>query len=107
MTEIHYLESAEKYCADYFDDMGLVAASIDQSSQVDFARIVVETYQADRTMFAVGNGGSATTAAHLICDLSKTARPANGRALRSMALVEAALLTAYANDVEFSAVWAE
>lgn len=59
-----------------------------------------KTYEAGATVWAIGNGGSASTASHFIEDLAKLMwdRP-SGRRLKCHALTEAtAFITALAND---------
>lgn len=65
-------------------------------------------YVAHRTVFTLGNGGSAAAAAHLATDLAKlTTVPGQAR-LKAMALVDsAATLTAAANDIAFDEVFVE
>jgi len=53
-------------------------------------------------VYALGNGGSASTASHLVCDLVKTATRQGEQPLRAFALNDnTAVLTAYANDVHY------
>jgi D-sedoheptulose 7-phosphate isomerase len=70
---------------------------------------VLETARAEqRTVFVFGNGGSATTASHLACDLGKNTRSRNQRGLRMVCLsVDAGTLTAYANDEGYDRSFAE
>ncbi len=82
-----------------------LVSSVDLTHHHDAVNLLMRTYEADGVVFAAGNGGSATTASHLICDLAKTARPEHGRALRGTALTDQALLTAYANDVAYDEVF--
>lgn len=60
------------------------------------------------TIFIFGNGGSASTASHFACDLSKnTVKPDHER-LRVIALNDSIpSLTAYANDLGYDMVFAE
>jgi D-sedoheptulose 7-phosphate isomerase len=63
-------------------------------------------------VFIVGNGGSASTASHMACDLGKTvlrkAPDAYAKRFRVIALTDnVALLTAWANDASYSTVFAE
>lgn len=51
-------------------------------------------------VLVAGNGGSAATASHFACDLQKAC------GLRAVALTDAALLTAWGNDENFSATFA-
>jgi D-sedoheptulose 7-phosphate isomerase len=59
-------------------------------------------------VYALGNGGSASTASHLVCDLVKTAQQASAPPLRAFALADNnAVLTAYSNDISFSDAFSE
>lgn len=86
---------------DFYQALKSLVSDIGIAEHKSALTLLVETYEADRVVFSVGNGGSATTAAHLICDLTKTARPEGRRALRGVALTDQALMTAYANDVAY------
>jgi D-sedoheptulose 7-phosphate isomerase len=72
---------------------------------------LLEAYWSDRTVFVFGNGGSATTASHLACDLSKGATkwlPGTAKRFRAVALTDNfALMTAWANDSNYENVFAE
>lgn len=59
-------------------------------------------------VFAIGNGGSASTATHLACDLAKATIVAGRRRLRAVALVDnIPLNSAWTNDSGFASVFAE
>ena len=86
----------------------LDALSATQVLQV--VRLLDEVYQAERQVFVVGNGGSAATASHLACDLSKNAGPAGGDwpRLRVISLTEnTPYIMALANDLGFERIFAE
>jgi D-sedoheptulose 7-phosphate isomerase len=70
---------------------------------------LLETARAERrTVFVFGNGGSATTASHIVCDLGKNTRSEGQHSLRMVCLaVDAGTLTAYANDEGYEASFAE
>jgi D-sedoheptulose 7-phosphate isomerase len=62
----------------------------------------------DRTVFLVGNGGSAATASHFACDLSKGTRQPGIAPFRTVALTDnVPLLTAWGNDAAFERIFAE
>jgi len=70
--------------------------------------ILYECWLQGGTVFAIGNGGSASTATHLACDLAKATMVPGQRRLRALALVDNVPLTsAWANDSGFSSVFAE
>jgi D-sedoheptulose 7-phosphate isomerase len=59
-------------------------------------------------VYVMGNGGSAATASHLVCDLVKTARVPGFQPLRVFALADCGpLMTAWANDLAYERVFAE
>ncbi len=85
---------------------GVVASAVDQ-----VATELLNAYFADRAIYVLGNGGSAATASHFACDLSKgvTNRLPDGvRRMRAVALTDnAALMTAWANDTKYENIFAE
>jgi len=61
-----------------------------------------------RRIFVCGNGGSATTASHFVCDMVKGASYGRPSRFRIMALTDSLpTLTAYSNDVGYECVFAE
>src|SRR5580692_12384927 len=80
-------------------DLGRVQQAID---------LLSETRDQGRHIFVCGNGGSASTASHFLCDMVKGAsfnRPAR---FRIMALTDSLpTLTAYSNDVHYECVFVE
>lgn len=70
---------------------------------------LLRAYRDERTVFTFGNGGSAATASHFACDLCKgTIPPGNRPRLRAVGLTDSVpLLTAWGNDADYSAVFAE
>jgi D-sedoheptulose 7-phosphate isomerase len=59
-------------------------------------------------IFTCGNGGSASTASHFICDIVKGASYEREKRFRIMALTDSlATLTAYSNDVGYDCVFVE
>ncbi|GAG22934.1 unnamed protein product, partial [marine sediment metagenome] len=50
--------------------------------------ILYEAWQRGRTVFTMGNGGSASTASHLACDLAKCTMVPGRQRLKALALVD-------------------
>lgn len=74
------------------------------------AEVLHQTYKAGRSMFLLGNGGSASLASHFACDLAKgTALPDKlAKRFRALSLTDnLALMTAWANDTSYEQVFAE
>jgi D-sedoheptulose 7-phosphate isomerase len=62
----------------------------------------------ERTIFFFGNGGSASTASHFVVDIGKATIRGDGKRFRCTALVDnVESLTAWANDTDYSKVFAE
>jgi D-sedoheptulose 7-phosphate isomerase len=69
---------------------------------------ILKAYETDRTVFVLGNGGSASTASHLACDMGKGTAVPGQRRLRVVSLADnQALLTAWANDTCYEMVFKE
>lgn len=65
-------------------------------------------YERDATIFVCGNGGSAATASHFACDLSKWTISPRARRVRAIALTDnIPLLTAWSNDQGYADVFVE
>src|SRR5579859_2903785 len=56
----------------YLSELDEALKSLDPSELERATEIIARAFQADRTVFVAGNGGSAATASHLACDFSKT-----------------------------------
>ncbi len=70
--------------------------------------VLYECWLRGGTVFAIGNGGSASTATHLACDLAKATIVPGQRRLRALALVDnVPLVSAWTNDWGFGSVFAE
>ena len=70
--------------------------------------ILTEARNQDRRIFVCGNGGSASTASHFVCDMVKGASFHSEKRFRIMALTDSLpTITAYANDVTYDCVFVE
>lgn len=69
---------------------------------------LLAAWLADRQVFVMGNGGSASTASHMACDLGKNTAIPGVRRLRVMSLNDnMALFSAHANDNGYENIFAE
>jgi D-sedoheptulose 7-phosphate isomerase len=70
--------------------------------------ILVQARNEDRRIFVCGNGGSASTASHFVCDMVKGASFRREKRFRIMALTDSLpTITAYANDLSYDCVFVE
>jgi D-sedoheptulose 7-phosphate isomerase len=90
------------YSTDYLDRLRNLLGQIDFGMLEDIAGEIVRAYQEDRTVYVAGNGGSASTATHMSCDLSKGTVSPIHRRLRVTSLNDnMAWFSAIANDVAY------
>jgi D-sedoheptulose 7-phosphate isomerase len=69
--------------------------------------LLLEARQLSRRVYVMGNGGSAATATHFVCDFQKTATIPGQAPLRAFALADnTALMTAWANDSAYENIFA-
>lgn len=80
--------------------------AIDETSVQLCVTAVLDAMHRGATIFAFGNGGSATTAGHLSCDLTNLVRYFKTRAPQAYSLTEPGVLTAIANDYSYEDVFA-
>lgn len=85
--------------------------AIEAISREDIARVVdalFEAWKGDRTTYIIGNGGSASTASHMMNDMSKFTRFAGKKRFRAVALTDnVPLMTAYGNDQSYDEIFLE
>lgn len=97
----------KEFLEHYRKDLFSVIESIDP---VEFQKVVdllAQAYRADKQVFIMGNGGSAGTANHFVCDFGKNAvqDPAKRR-FRILSLSDnVEKITAFGNDVDFSEIF--
>ncbi len=102
------MQPIQSFAESYLQRVQIVLESIRTADLQAVADLVLETYRAERTIFVVGNGGSASTASHMGCDLNK-ATAAPGRAYpRVLSLTDnVAWFSALANDIGYESVFVE
>lgn len=98
----------EQHIRQYFVDLKdtidlLPLAKIDAAIQ-----ILHQARLEKQTIFIMGNGGSASTASHFVCDLSKNTRTAGWPHFKVIGLADnMASFSAYANDEGYPSVFAQ
>ena len=91
----------------YFYDLTGLVSQLPYNSITQIVSIFLDAFAEQRTVYVFGNGGSAASASHLMCDINKGAS-AEGKRPRVMALTDnASLLTAWANDFGYERVFSE
>ena len=84
--------------------------ALEEINAAEFGKLVhllEDVYRNDRQVFVVGNGGSAATANHFVCDFGKNAVPPGRRRFRIHSLCDnVEILTALGNDISFEQIFA-
>jgi D-sedoheptulose 7-phosphate isomerase len=84
---------------EYLEEVSQIAAKLDRESIDRAIGILHEAWKSDNQVFAIGNGGSASTATHLACDLNKWVSDESARKFRAFSLVDnIPLVSALTND---------
>jgi D-sedoheptulose 7-phosphate isomerase len=97
---------AGAYAAAYCERLSELLAALDHQA-VDEATIALEeALNADRTVFLIGNGGSASACTHFANDLSPNSMVVGKSGFRVISLTDnVALLTAIANDSGYAHIF--
>ena len=94
--------------AEYKNDLLNAIESIDLAKVGQAIEILRQARDENRHIFVCGNGGSASTASHFVCDMVKGASYGKKARFRIMALTDSLpTITAYSNDVHYECIFAE
>lgn len=100
--------SLQRVLRGYWNELLAAGSAFDVTALEEAARLLLACQARGGTVFAAGNGGSASTASHMVCDLLKGTRAGGPPTFRAVALTDnMALMTAWANDDAFERVFAE
>ncbi len=93
----------------YLSDIGELVEKIPLEELQRIIDVLLTAYENKQFVFIMGNGGSAATASHLDCDLSKGTLGRNkNRRFKVIALTDnIPLITAWANDTHYEHIFSE
>ena len=92
----------------YWRELAAIAAALPMRQLSHVADILLDCYRRDGSVFVLGNGGSAATASHFVCDLAKGTRTPGMAPFRIVSLTDnVPLMTAWSNDTSYERVFAE
>lgn len=94
----------------YINEVKSILDTINKERIENIINTIFAAYRDDKTIYIIGNGGSASTASHMACDLGKgTLQSIHNRQekrLRVISLTDnVAAMTAYANDISYDDVF--
>lgn len=94
------------FASAYLKYLGQLLATLDVREITGFIERLEAARRDDRTIFLIGNGGSAATASHMANDLGMCARDVTGKGIRALALTDGTpLMTAIANDHGYDGIF--
>jgi D-sedoheptulose 7-phosphate isomerase len=102
-TSLPALSSIESY----FQQLSTAVSAVPFTTLRSIAEILVQAFTESRTVFFFGNGGSAASASHIICDLNKGTVGTDHR-FKAISLNDnVPLMTAWANDAGYEHIFSE
>lgn len=92
----------------YLKEVARVTRELDRKEIEKTLDILFDAWRKDRTIFIMGNGGSASTASHFVCDLNKWTIVEGKKRFRVVGLVDnVPWVSALTNDNGFENVYVE
>jgi D-sedoheptulose 7-phosphate isomerase len=96
----------EKIIKNYFSELERIIKEIDKEKIEQIIDILFDVWKDEKTIFLMGCGGSASTATHFACDLSKSTIVPDKKRIKTMALVDnIPLVSAWTNDSGWGSVF--
>ena len=90
----------------YFEDLTTALSGIDRGSLENMIDAIMMAYESDGTVYICGNGGSAATASHIVCDFNKGISMHRDKKFRFVCLNDnIATMMAISNDVCYDDVF--
>lgn len=110
ISEITIKTTITQFISSYFDEVQKTIKKLNSKEISRAIEKILEAYQNDRKVFILGNGGSASIASHLACDLGKgtlnRVYDENEKRVKVISLTDnTSLITAYANDVGYDHIF--
>ena len=98
----------EAFIHKYFQEMDEVIRTISRKDVDNIIELLFDAWKRGSTVFIIGNGGSASTATHFACDLSKCTIVSDKPRFKVLSLTDNVPLTsAWTNDAGFGNLFSE
>lgn len=93
---------------DYIEDLKTVLDAFPHHQFNLLIEVMLEAYDKGKRIFTMGNGGSASTASHWVCDINKGCSLNREKKFMMMSLNDSiSTMLAYANDLSYEDVFVE
>ena len=105
-------EEISNYIKEYISSLESQINELDFSKISQIVNVLNNAYKNGKNIFVLGNGGSATTAIHISCDLGKgTVKDVNNRKEKRFKVfpltANVATMTAIANDIGYDEIFSQ
>ena len=101
-------ETMHHFSYQYIQDLKKVLDRFPHASFERLIQIMLTAYDEDRHIFVMGNGGSASTASHWVCDINKGCCKDYGKKFKMICLNDSiSTMLAYANDFSYEDIFVE
>ena len=102
-------QDAGRSIKEYFRELNELVPQLPYSDIATIASAFLDAFTEQRTVYVFGNGGSAASASHMMCDMTKGAGGLNAdQRPRVMALTDnVSLISAWANDFGYERIFSE
>jgi len=98
-------KSASSYARNYLNYLTKIFSKIDESEIGKFIEVLLKARDEGRTVYFIGNGGSAATSSHFANDIQIGTRP-QGKPFKVQSLTDnVAILTAVGNDFGYDFIF--
>jgi len=92
----------------YIENVSHLVNNIDTEKLLEIIKVLERGRRDKKRIFICGNGGSATTANHFVCDLGKNAVKGDSGRINIISLCDnLATITAYGNDFGYETIFEE
>ena len=108
MEDVEYNKDYKNDVVEYFAKLKDTIDSISLDDINTLMNVLEGSKDDDRTIFIMGNGGSAATASHYVCDFNKGLTQENQKRYKFFSLNDnIPSMMAYANDVSYEDIFVE
>jgi len=99
---------ANSYLTDYFKELIRTKDQISEEEIKKMTDILFDVWKNDKTVFVIGNGGSASTVTHFACDIAKDTIVKDKKRFKVMSMVDnIPLVSSWTNDNGFETIFDE
>jgi D-sedoheptulose 7-phosphate isomerase len=107
MLEDKFMEIND-FAKNYLGDLKELINTIDINEITEFIKDIENAYKNGKTIFIMGNGGSAATASHFVCDINKGVSLKLQKKFKVLCLNDnIPIMLAYSNDISYDSVFIE